>query len=115
MALNTALGLFFAPEPLCTLHGELYDLTGFNDHPGGKQWLRFSEGRYITALFESHHIQTEKARRRLIEFKCPPQIGPPQRQDDPPRWNWIESGFYATLRRRIRNSLEQSVGSTQKD
>jgi hypothetical protein len=57
------------PANLWRVHEKYYDLTDFIDkHPGGKIWIEKNRGTDITELFESHHIEIEKAKILLKRY-----------------------------------------------
>ena len=57
------------PAKLWRVHDNYYDLTDFVDkHPGGKIWIEKNRGTDITELFESHHIEIEKAKKLLKRY-----------------------------------------------
>ncbi len=37
-------------------------------HPGGKSWLKNTQGHDITELFITHHLDEEKARKTLQKY-----------------------------------------------
>lgn len=48
-----------AKKRIIKIHGKYYDLTNFN-HPGGPIAIMAANGRDATALFESHHIFSDR-------------------------------------------------------
>ena len=41
---------------LWRVHNKLYDLSDFESrHPGGSQWISFTQGTDCTEAFEAHH------------------------------------------------------------
>ena len=57
------------PSKLWRVHDKYYDLTDFIEkHPGGKIWIEKNKGTDITELFESHHIEIEKAKIILKKY-----------------------------------------------
>ncbi|KAI9010183.1 hypothetical protein DFJ74DRAFT_686289 [Hyaloraphidium curvatum] len=84
-----------AAEGLWRVHGGLYDLSTF-DHPGGKSFLEDTRGMDVTELFESHHLDIEKARGVLDKNFV--------RKADWPRESPLtfkSDGFYSYLRSRV--------------
>lgn len=59
---------------LTRIHGEVYDLTGF-DHPGGPAAIALCLGRDGTALFEAHHPFTNRSKLDavLAKYRCTDQ------------------------------------------
>ncbi|KFB49248.1 hypothetical protein ZHAS_00017357 [Anopheles sinensis] len=89
-------------EGLWRIHNGLYDLEEFaRVHPGGSEWLRLTKGTDITEAFETHHIG-RKAERMLPRFYVRRATKPRN-----VRLTFDEHGFYRTLKRRIRNQLDQ--------
>lgn len=88
-------------EGLWRIHDKLYDLRDFVDlHPGGKDWIRFTEGTDITEAFEVHHVYAEKAEKLLDNFYV--------REATQPRnfkLTFNENGFYRTFKRRAAEKL----------
>mgnify|MGYP002044335171 FL=1 len=65
-------GLCVEIPPHCVgVHGRLYDVTRL-DHPGGDAWIAACSGIDATALFESMHLNHERARALLETL---PQCG----------------------------------------
>ena len=57
------------PEKLWRVHDKYYYLTDFIEkHPGGRIWIEKNRGTDITELFESHHIEIEKAKIILNKY-----------------------------------------------
>ena len=48
------------PDNTIGIHGKLYDITNF-DHPGGASFVRLALGTDATALFETHHLDSQRA------------------------------------------------------
>lgn len=132
-------------EKLWRVHDGLYDLSGFN-HPGGKSWLdltkvsgdRFrgasvpkrgssspfsspvgNKGTDVTELFESHHLDIEKARAVLAKYyvrvrqcydlacNC---TDPLEKDADWPRESPLTfepDGFYSILRDRVFKKVKE--------
>jgi hypothetical protein len=94
-------------EGLWRVHDKLYDLSDFVDnHPGGKDWIRFTKGIDITEQFETHHL-TENAEKLLTKFYV--------RNATEPRNYKItfeENGFYKTLKRRIAQKLSSQINKS---
>ncbi|XP_055634620.1 cytochrome b5-related protein [Toxorhynchites rutilus septentrionalis] len=89
-------------EGLWRIHDDLYDFTEFIDrHPGGSEWIRVTKGTDITEAFETHHITT-RAENLLPKYKV--------REAKQPRnirLTFKEDGFYRTLKRRVRDKLQE--------
>lgn len=78
------------PKGTVGVHGTAYDLDGF-EHPGGDYLLRAYEGRDVTALFETHHLNMPAARAALDRRRAVGSYAFPAAFDFDP---------YAALRRR---------------
>ena len=48
------------PTTAIGIRGKLYDITTF-DHPGGATFVRMALGTDATALFETHHLNSNAA------------------------------------------------------
>ena len=58
-----------APPDLWRIHNKLYDLTSFVQyHPGGVQWIKWTQGTDCTESFESHHLDAPKVEAMLSNF-----------------------------------------------
>lgn len=89
-------------EGLWRIHDTLYDLTEFvNRHPGGSEWIRLTKGTDITEAFETHHITT-KAENLLPKYKVREA-----KQPRNVRLTFKDDGFYRTLKRRVRDKLQE--------
>ena len=90
---------------LWRVHNQLYDLKDFS-HPGGQGLLEMSRGTDITELFESSHPNMSKAASVLEKYKVKPCLKPRNTET----FTFNKTGFYATLRSRVWESLKQSCG-----
>lgn len=89
-------------EGLWRIHDTLYDLTDFVErHPGGSEWIRLTKGTDITEAFETHHITT-RAENLLPKFKVREA-----KQPRNVRLTFKDDGFYRTLKRRVRDKLQE--------
>lgn len=87
-------------EGLWRIRDKLYNLTDFAQrHPGGSFWIECTKGTDITEPFESHHIE-EHASRMLSQFEVRQAASPRNYQ-----FTLEETGFYMTLKRRVRQKL----------
>jgi len=72
-------GKEYDPDLLWYIHGKAYDLTDWvRFHPGGQDALLNAQGRDGTALFESYHFFTDRARNLLAKMtpvEVPPEVG----------------------------------------
>ena len=48
------------PDNCIGIHGNIYSIEGF-DHPGGDIFIQMAKGQDCTTLFETHHINIERA------------------------------------------------------
>ncbi len=88
---------------LWRIHDELYDLNSLN-HPGGNAFIQMTANTDITELFESSHINIEKAKVLLQKFKvktADKQL--PKRSTR--RFSFEPNGFYCILRERVKTYL----------
>lgn len=99
-------------EGLWRIYDNLYDFTNFiKHHPGGEDWLLWTQGLDITEAFECHHI-TLKPNALLPKYFV--------RKAKSPRnfkFTMHENGFFKTLKHRIREklpTLDKSKKSTSK-
>lgn len=54
---------------LWRIHGKLYDLANFvKFHPGGQQWIQWTQGHDCTESYESHHLNSTKVDAILQQF-----------------------------------------------
>lgn len=71
-------GKEYDPDLLWYIHGKAYDLTDWvRFHPGGQDALLNAQGRDGTALFESYHFFTDRARNLLAKMtpvEVPPEV-----------------------------------------
>lgn len=95
------------PPHLHRVHDKLYDLKNF-DHPGGSLWLDLTKGTDITELFESHHLNYQKAVSVLAKY----EVKLDGSRTLPPRKSLLtfhEKGFYATLRNKVYDKFSKSA------
>ena len=60
------------PPHLWLIRGELYDLREWApSHPGGAEWLAWTQGTDCTVHFETHHMNIARARAVLRRFRVP--------------------------------------------
>lgn len=85
------------PMGLHRVHDKLYDLSRFH-HPGGALWLDLTVGTDITELFETHHLNYQKAVKMLdvYEIKGHKKLEPRRSL-----CTFAAAGFYATLRDKV--------------
>ena len=73
-----ASGKEYDPDLLWFIHGRAYDLSDWmQHHPGGQDALGNAQGRDSTALFESYHFFTDRARNMLAKMtpvEVPPEV-----------------------------------------
>lgn len=55
------------PSEYIGIRGKLYDLSNF-EHPGGNIFIKINKGCDITALFETHHLNMDKAEKYLYKL-----------------------------------------------
>jgi len=87
-----------------TIHGVTYDISNF-DHPGGRVWLKCVAGQDATVHFEAHHLRIGRARARLATLPVVYSHGVSSSE-----WDWSETGFHATVRRRAAAALLDKSG-----
>ncbi|XP_024083242.1 cytochrome b5-related protein-like isoform X2 [Cimex lectularius] len=84
-------------ESLWRIHDKLYDLSSWvNNHPGGSDWIKMTQGTDITEAFEAHHI-SNKAPQILPKFYV--------RDAKTPRnapFTFNPDGFYNKLKAKVR-------------
>lgn len=85
---------------LWRIHDHLYDFSKFQ-HPGGNSFLEITRNTDITELFESQHVDIEKARAYLAKYF----VKKAKTQRNSACFTFNEKGFYATLRRRVFNAI----------
>ncbi|XP_018322157.1 cytochrome b5-related protein-like isoform X1 [Agrilus planipennis] len=86
---------------LWRIHDGLYDLSSFvKSHPGGSDWLEWTQGTDITEAFEAHHIYTGP-QKLLQKFFVKKATTP---RDAP--FHFKEDGFYKTIKREVREALK---------
>mmetsp|Transcript_22344 Transcript_22344/g.32551 ORF Transcript_22344/g.32551 Transcript_22344/m.32551 type:complete len:480 (+) Transcript_22344:65-1504(+) len=87
------------------IHDSYYDLTEFaSNHPGGAEWIQFTQGHDITELFESHHPNMRKVKQLLNKFLIDTK---PEKKRNTCGFTFDENGFYCTLRNRAWEVLEK--------
>lgn len=89
------------PQRLWQIDGKLYDLEPFlNKHPGGRRLLEQVRGTDCTALFHSSHLHDNVPKGMLARF----YVGeaPAPEANAPPSFEWEGTGFYPTLKARVR-------------
>jgi hypothetical protein len=88
---------------LYRIHNKLYDFKNFI-HPGGISFLDICKGTDVTELFESNHVNIEKARLVLQKYYV--------RDDEKPRntstFTFEPDGFYSTIRDRAWEILRKN-------
>ena len=85
---------------LWRVHDDLYDLSSFMDrHPGGREWLRVTQGMDVTEVFEASHLNADV---ELILKKY--LVGPAVNERNSP-FTFHRDGFYMTLKRRAHHHL----------
>jgi len=84
----------------------VYDLTEFqHKHPGGRAMITLAAGRECTDLFNMYHIMNEeRARKYLAAYEVGTLVGP----GEFPAFAPDASGFYATLKRRLREHFART-------
>ena len=79
------------------VNNDLYDLSKFaSSHPGGAFFITETRGMDITEMFESHHVDIDKARLLLKKYFV--------RKAEQPRnsdYSFSKSGFYYNLRQKV--------------
>ena len=97
---------------LWLVHGKFHDLRPFyKDHPGGEFVLAQCMGSDCTALVYSHHL-SDTPFRTLAKHECLPSADEPTMRCEYGRDTTIDysfdpSGFYLTLRRRVREHFKE--------
>lgn len=94
------------PRDLWRVRDAYYDFERFQ-HPGGKTWMDITKGTDITELFESSHLNIEKANKYLKTYRVS------NRKPDKPRaspMTFRKDGFYCTLRRNAHKALMRRSG-----
>ncbi len=85
------------PDNCIGIHGNVYNLDGF-DHPGGAIFIQMAKGQDCTSLFETHHINIERA---LFYLNKQTVVG---KYDCTYKSNFKN---YALLRKHIKGSLNK--------
>eukprot|EP00743_Colponemidia_sp_Colp-15_P003580 GILK01003862.1.p1 GENE.GILK01003862.1~~GILK01003862.1.p1 ORF type:complete len:537 (-),score=97.84 GILK01003862.1:229-1788(-) len=87
------------------MSNRVYDVTEFLDrHPGGRDMLLISAGRDATTVFDAYHPFTDAPKQYLDKF----YIGYIEDSDIFPPFSPDRSGFYATLKQRVKQYLEDN-------
>jgi fatty acid desaturase len=100
-------------EHYTTIREKKYDLTGFN-HPGGAIPISLAIGRDATALFESHHQFSDRAKLESILKKYEVDSSDDSERDIPNDrsydWNQTESDpFTVELKELVRKELGSGI------
>lgn len=83
------------------MHDNLYDLQDFIDkHPGGKDWIKFTQGTDITEAYEASHVAFDPSK-ILEKYYVKPATKP---RNSP--YTFEDDGFYKTLKRKIKPILK---------
>ena len=56
------------PRDLWRVRDAFYDFERF-EHPGGNTWMKITKGTDVTELFESSHLNIEKAEKYLKTYR----------------------------------------------
>ena len=94
------------PRDLWRVRDAFYDFERF-EHPGGNTWMKITKGTDVTELFESSHLNIEKAEKYLKMYRVT------KRKPEKPRaspMTFKEKGFYWTLRRNAHQTLVRAGG-----
>ena len=89
------------------VYDSLYDLTTFN-HPGGSDWIKFTQGNDITELFESYHVNISKPKQLLQKYF----IKEIKTKRNSNSFTFHSNNFYSIFRQRVWNILEKCEGGT---
>jgi hypothetical protein len=95
---------------LYRIHDKLYDFKQFN-HPGGISFLEICKGTDVTELFESNHINIEKARLVLQKYYVRDEVKPRNSST----FTFNSDGFYCTIRDRAWKILNKSSVNPTKE
>lgn len=94
--------------PYWFIHGKLYDLSSWlEQHPGGADFLKRSQGTDCTAAFEVHHIRMPKALAMLKRFEVEQQQEPPQSPIPESPWPQFDWSQYDKLRKGVAKRLKE--------
>ncbi|CAG9826094.1 unnamed protein product [Diabrotica balteata] len=88
-------------EGFWRIHDGLYDFTNFiNQHPGGSDWLKLTNGTDISEAFETHHISEvpEKMIEKYFVKKATTKRNVP--------FTFKDDGFYRVLKMEARKKLK---------
>ena len=86
-----------------------YDLKDFIDtHPGGKMWLIETRGTDITEVFETFHLDIEKATKILPKYYHS-DLTEEEIMKYPQKFTFEENGFYKTLKKRVLQKLKSGT------
>ena len=109
------------PPHLHLIRGELYDLREwgkgeggeFSGHPGGAEWLAWTQGTDCTVHFETHHMNMPKVRAVLRRFKVGADKGVPSLSNPTgaSAYVWREGDLYDTLRTAAHAAVAAGGGS----
>ena len=117
------------PAHLWLIRGELYDLRRWApSHPGGAEWLAWTQGTDCTVHFETHHMNIARARAVLRRFRVPtaqhqasekgkegPHAPDSQAQLTDPTgasaYVWRDGDLYDTLRAEAHAAVSAGGGS----
>lgn len=88
-------------EGLWRVHDKLYNLKSFvKKHPGGSEWLEFTEGTDVTEAFECYHVSSKPI--LVLEKFYVRDASKPRNY----KFTFEDEGFYRTLKRRVVQKLE---------
>jgi fatty acid desaturase len=93
------------PKHLHRVHDKLYDLKTF-EHPGGILWLDLTRGTDITELFETHHLNYQKATTVLAKHEVQSGAPLPLRRS---LLTFHKDGFYATFREKVWKKFSKTA------
>ncbi|XP_075220365.1 cytochrome b5-related protein-like isoform X1 [Lycorma delicatula] len=83
-------------EGLWRIHNGLYDLTTWVDkHPGGKLWIKMTQGLDVTEIFEASHLSPSAEKILPTFFVREARIS----RNSP--YTFHPGGFFRTLKRRV--------------
>lgn len=87
---------------LWRIHDGLYDFSNFKNHPGGYSFIDFTKNTDITELFESSHVDIEKAKGYLSKYYVKKASKPRNSRS----LTFHPDGFYCVLRKRVFEMLK---------
>lgn len=93
---------------LWRIHNDLYDFTNFKNHPGGYAFIDFTKNTDITEMFESSHVDIDKAKAYLSKYFVKKATRPRNSRS----LTFHPDGFYCTLRSRVLKYLKAKQVST---